>query len=206
MLCGTEHKGHKTIHYGDLLPDEKKMNDSLKQLEEKKNQLNNEIDEIIRKLNKVKENLEYYYNIYKNLINNFNKEKINYEILYNINNFNHNDIINDVNNIINTNNFENKFKEIMNIYNKMNITNSISMIYKINKIKDNNIKLFGETFVKNNFNNLKMIIDGKEYKLSEKFKIKNYSSDKIIVKLKGVKNVTNMSYMFESCTKFNIIT
>ena len=24
MLCGTEHKGHKTIHYGDLLPDEKK--------------------------------------------------------------------------------------------------------------------------------------------------------------------------------------
>ena len=52
------------------------------------------------------------------MYNYFYKEKINYEILYNmINiNINNNDIKKDIYNIINDNNIEIKFNKIMNIY------------------------------------------------------------------------------------------
>ena len=118
MYCEKNHDNHNIINYGKLIPNK---NDILKKLEEKKINLDNDINEIIIKLNKVKENYENYYNIIKNLYNNFNKEKINYEILYNMNNINNNDIMKDIDNIINDNNIENKFNKIMNIYNKMNI-------------------------------------------------------------------------------------
>jgi len=62
----------------------------------------------------VKNNIIIYYNIYNNIINNYKCETINYEILYNINEFNKykNIIIKDVNEIINDNNINNKFKYI----------------------------------------------------------------------------------------------
>ena len=55
--------------------------------------------------------MEIYYNIYNNIINKYNSENINYEILYNINEFNkyNNNIIKDINKIINDNNINNKF-------------------------------------------------------------------------------------------------
>ena len=86
MYCEQNHNEHNIITYGKLIPDDNKRKNILKELEEKKVKLNNDINNIIMKLNKVKNNFEIYYNINKNIINNFNKEKINYEILYNINN------------------------------------------------------------------------------------------------------------------------
>ena len=71
MYCEQKHNGHKIINYGKLIPDNNKLNKLLKQLEEKKDCLNNDINEIIMKLNKIKENYENYFNINKNLINNF---------------------------------------------------------------------------------------------------------------------------------------
>ena len=126
IYCEQNHNKHNINSYGKLIPDENKMENILKQLEEIKIKLNNDINNIIEKLNKVKDNYEHYYNINKNIINNFNKEKINYEILYNINNINNNDIIKDINNIINDKSIENKFNKLINIYNKM---------YNINKIQ-----------------------------------------------------------------------
>ena len=175
MYCEQKHNEHNIINYGKLIPEKNKMNDLLNHFLEKKNKLDDEIDKIIKKLNKVKENLENYYNIINDIINNFDREKINYEILYNINNINNNDIINDINNIINENNIENKFNQIINIYNKMTNINKLTIIYNNNF----NLKLFGENFVKNNSNNSTMIINRKEYKLSEKFNIKNLMIKKI---------------------------
>ena len=80
----------------------------------------------------------------------------------------------------------------------MNSYNAISIKYKINK-EDNKIKIFGEEFVKNNINNCTMVIDNKEYKISEWFQIQNYKRDNIIVKLKGINRITKMSYMFYDC-------
>ena len=50
------------------------------------------------------------------MYNYFYKEKINYEILYNMININNNDIKKDIDNIINDNNIEIIFNKIMNIY------------------------------------------------------------------------------------------
>ena len=49
----------------------------------------------------------------------------------------------------------------------------ISIIYSL--INNNNsINIFGGEFVKNNKNICKLIIDNKEYELTEKYKIENY--------------------------------
>ena len=52
-------------------------------------------------------------------------------------------------------------------------------------------------FENNNKNICKMIIDGKEYKINGKYKIKHYNNNKLEMKLKGVNNITNMDCMFD---------
>ena len=39
----------------------------------------------------------------------------------------------------------------------------------------------------------------KEYDIMEEYKIENYPNNKLRIKLKGIDNVTNMSYMFNYC-------
>jgi len=204
LYCEQDHKEHNIINYGKIFPNENEINNKLKELEEAKDKFQNDIDGIIIKLNKIKNNFEIYYNIFKNIINNFNKEKINYEILYNIDYINNTEIINNINNIVNDNNIKNKFNKLINIYNKMNSYNAISIVYTINK-KVNDMRIFGEEFVKNNINNCSMVIDNTEYKIYEKLKTNNYDKDIINVKLKGINRITNMSYMFSWCSSLSSI-
>jgi len=78
----------------------------------------------------------------------------------------------------------------------------ISIVYNINKKNEEdeeNIRIFGHEFVENNENKCKMIIDNKEYKITEKYNITNYNNNKLEIKLKGVNNVTNMGGMFSEC-------
>ena len=93
--------------------------------------------------------------------------------------------------------------------NGLNNTNEMIIIYKINDennedSEDNQdedkyeIKLFGEKFIKNNKNNCKIIIENKEHDLIEYLKINK--NEKILkIKLKEIKTITNMSYMFDGC-------
>ena len=64
---------------------------------------------------------------------------------------------------------------------------------------NNEINLFGNEFVKNNKNKLRMIIDYKEYEITDKYNIKSYNYTKLNIKLKAISNITNMSYMFYEC-------
>ena len=77
----------------------------------------------------------------------------------------------------------------------------INIIYEINRKK--NIRIFGSNFVKNNKNICKMIIDNKEYEITEKYKVKSKNNNKLKIKLKGIDNVTNMSYMFYECSSLS---
>ena len=99
----------------------------------------------------------------------------------------------------------------------INKTNEMIIIYKINEednedsednqyenSEDNQdedkyeIKIFGEKFIENNKNNCKIIIDNKEQDLIEYLKINK--NEKILkIKLKEIKTITNMSYMFCGC-------
>ena len=77
----------------------------------------------------------------------------------------------------------------------------IDIIYDIKKGSE--IKIFGEEFVKNNKNICKMIIDNKEYEITEKYNIKSKKIKKLKIKLEGINNVTNMSYMFYGCSSLS---
>ena len=45
-----------------------------------------------------------------------------------------------------------------------------------------------------------MIIDNKEYELTTKYNNKKSNNNKLKIKLKGINNITNMSYMFSECS------
>ena len=76
--------------------------------------------------------------------------------------------------------------------------------YKINA-DDKFIKIFGEKFVNNNKNKYILIYDGNEYELSVKLNIKNVGNKTIEVKLKEIKNFTNMGYMFDGCSSLSFL-
>ena len=62
----------------------------------------------------------------------------------------------------------------------------------------NDIQIFGEVFVENNKDICKIILNGNELELCSNVKINNNQLNNNIleIKLKGIKNVTNMSRLF----------
>ena len=74
----------------------------------------------------------------------------------------------------------------------------INIIYDING--ETNIRIFGFYFVENNKNICKIIINDKEYELSERYNVKNNKNDELKIKLKGIDNVINMNSMFSGCS------
>ena len=156
-------------------------------------------------LKEVKENINLYYKINEDIINNYNIKNRNYEILLNIKNINKlkdNSILKELENIINLNSVKSKFNNIFDIYCNMNI-NEINIIY--NNIDNDEIKLFGLDFVERNKNNCKIIINGKEEELKEykTFSLFSKKINKLEIKLKGIMNITNMSCMFKECSSLS---
>jgi len=83
---------------------------------------------------------------------------------------------------------------------KYNILNEMTIIYRIND-NDNEIKLFGNDFVNHNKENCFLSINGKNHEFCEylyKEEINNNQST-IEIKLKEIKTMTNLSYMFYYC-------
>ena len=77
----------------------------------------------------------------------------------------------------------------------------INIIYDIND--ENKIKIFGSKFVANNKNICKMIIDNKGYEITDHYNIKSKNDKKLKIKLKGINNVTDISYMFFGCSSLS---
>ena len=208
LICENEHKDHNNISYGEMIPNDNKINEYLKELRTSIDILKNNIEEIKNKLDKVIENLEIYYQINNDIINKYEKKNRNYEILQNIIEINNNNILDEINKINNDNDLNNKTNNILNIYNKMvnKDISEINIIYDINKNlekEEDTINIFGSEFVENNKNICKMIIDNKEYELKVKYNIKNYYNKILKITLKGIDNVTNMSWMFSECSSLS---
>ena len=74
-------------------------------------------------LNNLMENLDIYYNIYENMINNYDKKNRNYPVLQNIIDISDNNkiFIENINKIINEKDIKNRFNNMIDIYNKMTI-------------------------------------------------------------------------------------
>ena len=77
----------------------------------------------------------------------------------------------------------------------------ITIIYDVKE--ENSIRIFGSGFVENNRNICKMIIDNKEYEITEEYKIKNNNNSKLKIILKGIDNITNMRGIFFECSSLS---
>ena len=78
-------------------------------------------------------------------------------------------------------------------------------LYIEEKVKDemlnDNIRILGHDFVKNNKNKAKLIINNKKYGLKDFVNYKEFINDKIKINMILSKDISNISYMFKNCVK-----
>ena len=91
--------------------------------------------------------------------------------------------------------------EVKNVVDNSNKSkNEILIRYKIYE-NENPIHIFGYHFFKDNKDKCKYIYEGKEYPLDYEFYLGNKKTSKDIleIKLTGIKNITNINYLFDLC-------
>ena len=199
MLCN-DHINHKRINFIDILPKKEEIDKKLEELKKYINLFNNDIKMLMNLLNGVKNKMNFYYKINEDIIKNYDNKNRNFEIIYYLNQFQNNNIVDELKNVINGNNPIYKFNNIFDIYKKMNI-DEINLIYKVKDKKE--VQIFGKYFVERNKNNCKLIIEGQEQELKETHSFGYFfgtSQDLLKIKLKGITNITNMSCMFSHCS------
>ena len=85
-----------------------------------------------------------------------------------------------------------------------NTSNIFIIEYKTNI--ENNIRIFGDNFVKNNINNCRIIINGINLELCRYINKELVEGDKLQIQLKEIKTISDMSYMFEGCKSLLFVT
>ena len=93
-----------------------------------------------------------------------------------------------------------KINEIINNEKKkdlMVINNDEIVLKYVNKINHEIKMIFGKNFVKNNRDKCKIIFKGEEIELCTD--LETIDNNEIEIKLKGISNITDMSYMFAGC-------
>ena len=143
------HNNQKMIYFGKIIVNKDEIEKRKNELKGIIIKIKEDAEDIIKKLEKVIENMEEFMNINMKIINNIEEKNRNYEILSNMNEIiNNNEIIKDIQNIINKKCINNKFKYIINIYNKMNKKEEKN-INKNKKENNNNndIKVISELFL-----------------------------------------------------------
>ena len=218
IQCEAKHTNHKIIYFKNILPNQEENLKEINEFRKKIDKLNAIIKNIIKKLNEVTENLEIYFKINFDMINNYEIEDKNYQILQNINEIKNNIKLNDLNEIINEDNISIQFQNILNIYYKMKDNSKFNIEeimnnknyeikkdniikYKINK-NETKIRIFGEDFVKYNKHKCNFICEDKKYELDEFYNLLNFKKNKDILEIEliGINNITDMSYMFSDCS------
>ena len=133
ILCEEAHINHKIIYFGSVLPNKDNLKEEIKNFKEIINKIKEKINQIINLLNKLKDDLELFYEINSDIINNYDYHNRNYQVFQNINNVKNNINIKNYYNIINENNIENQFITLIKIYNKIN--NKIDNKYNVDNIQ-----------------------------------------------------------------------
>ena len=84
LICEDKHKEENDIiYYKDIITNINNIKNE--ELNLKYEKFNNDIKEIIKRLNKVMDNIQIYYHIYNDIINNYDAKYVNYQLLNNIN-------------------------------------------------------------------------------------------------------------------------
>ena len=224
--CSDSHpKEHEVLLYFALKPKEDYIRNLNQEVEKQKKVLDEFIKNLEKLFDDIKNEIKTYVNDYilieKTLLNRYNKNSVNFQIIQNIRNkkiFYENTIFKSLNdfNGIDKSNMLDSLKNIYSIYYKIDITkkeqkiiedlpkaksqNEMTIKYKFNKDRINkNVKLFDSIFVDNNRDKLTLLVNGKEEKQLIEYYNNASNIEDLNVTIKEKKSVTNMSYMFNNC-------
>ena len=195
VLCESEHEleNHKIIFYSKIIPKIDLLNNSKKVIKELVKNFDTKRTELINKINNIKTNFEIYSQLIENMVNNYNDNNINFNILrnlYDISKLEEQNIYKDFNKI---NNSMNDFLiKINNIYEQMNggygnVDNNTKYIMNnnyqnINNIKNNIISNFPKE--NNQILNIQKSQDHSQIK-----------KNKYIFPTKGLRNISSSFYL-----------
>ena len=115
LKCEKDHKNHKSIYFGDILPDDNNVINSIKILKSSSDKLSADIQLIIERLNNILNNLKKYQDKFKDIISLYNNNNKNFQVLKNIDEFMkiNNSINKNINDIISDNNIAVKLKNLI---------------------------------------------------------------------------------------------
>ena len=216
MQCELNHNTHEIIFYKNILPNKKEIMEEINDFKKSINEIICNTKKKIEMLNKIIENLQILYEINFNIVNNYETEKRNYQIMENLNlihkriqKFNmldYNDIDN-LNDIYDFNNISKIFNKMTNKYSKSkeylkgneikielsgnNLENKTLECNKYIKISELRTKIKNNNPYLNN-NDFILIFYGKE--MNNEMRLNDYNLDlfaekTIIVELKS--NISN---------------
>jgi surface protein len=182
---------------------EKKLEKEFEEFQIKFDIINNKIRELINILTKINDNINSFYEITFDKINNCetvqqdNKIFNDFKTILN----NYTKFIDDMNVSIIDNKISKtseKFNTLMNAYKD---TNKDIIKYKIND-GDKMVKIFGAQFVVNNWDNCTFLCEDNEYKLAEFIDLQNLKRREktLEIKLKIKRDLRDISFMFSDCS------
>ena len=154
-ICELNHdKDHNIITHKEILIDQD-YKQNLKKLKAKINDLKSLFEEYNKKMKLIINNIEEYYNLCFDFINNYDKRNRNYQTLKNLDKIYDINLQfqNDINNIIEDKNFLNQVNSLKNIYDKM-IKKDLIKNFKMKQCNENinfNNNIVNQN--QNNFNN-----------------------------------------------------
>ena len=202
--CERDHANHPKKSYGIMFPDKNNLLNELKAYKSNIDLFNTEANNIIKKINYVQERINKVYNIYYEMVNNYEDKDRNYQIFTSLNNIKKDKLLNQLKIINQKKNDIDKMVDIMTIHKKLNYSNDISITYL--NTNQGKIKIFDRNFVNNNKDKCKIIYEYDEYELRSEFDTRNLKNDKLEIKLFGVNSITNINKMFNECEELESVT
>ena len=119
-ICDDEHDNHNRISLSEIKPNINEINSNLLKMKNEIDIFNKDINDIINKLNELKDIMNIYYEINNNILKNYEKKNRNYQILQNIKQINNNNkIYKTMNDINKMTNIKDKLYNMINLYNKL---------------------------------------------------------------------------------------
>ena len=122
LNCSNDHRDHTCIPFDSILPDKNKIKEEKDKLKSLIDDMKENIKSIKTKLDKIIFNLNIYYEIYEKLYKKFDDQKINYELLQNLDEINKSQIKENLNDIAGNNNISYKLTKLIELYNNMSNT------------------------------------------------------------------------------------
>jgi surface protein len=217
LKCELRHNDkHKLIEFKDILPNRNYVNQikgMQNRFRESIDNLEEEINKIVKILHGFLDSLNSYYHINEEIIKNYECKFRNYYSIKNVSNYNTQRLLDDISNALKEENLEKKIKGILDINSKINTglndfdidkgKNFVTLKYKKNSVIGipSRMRIFGDRFVEENYNKCYLVYNNKEIPLVTRINyVKENEKDNFLeIKLIETKKITSMNSMFGGC-------